>query len=271
MPRASPGAGTVPAGNEPHVAGEDRPPPVQDRSVGEKAFDASRQSGKDAAKTLERLLAGTLGREIARAALERAIERVVDDQPPIDHRRQSISQPGLAKLGKQQPHVLVCARQIAADVERAIERLFHQARHLRFVGHVEARIEIGFERKLAKQRQTKRIDGADGDVARPLAHVAPQLADRAWRFRSPPQLGENAAAHFGRGLAREGDGENVGGVDAAAQQIEVAIDEHVGLARARRRFEHDVVRGIDRPRPRRRIGQGVGPPARFARPRTAAS
>ena len=73
----------------------------------------------------------------------------------------------------------------------------------------------------------------------------------------PPDVGtllrssvKNAAAHLGRRLARERDREDVCGIDAAAQEIEVAIDEHVRLAGAGRRLEHDVVRGIDGPRSR---------------------
>ena len=52
-------------------------------------------------------------------------------------------------------------------------------------------------------------------------------------------------AHLGRGLAREGDREDVVGLDAGAQQVDVALDEHARLAGAGRRFEHDVLRRID--------------------------
>ena len=166
------------AGNHPHVCGEDRPSPVLDGAVGEKPFDASRQAGEHISQPLERLLARALGREISRTALEHTIEHLVDDQPPVEHRGECLSQPSFTKLGKEQAHVLIAAREAAADVERAVERLFHQSRHLCFVSHFEAGIEIGFERKLAKQRQAERIDGADRDVARPLPQIAPQPLDR---------------------------------------------------------------------------------------------
>ncbi len=70
------------------------------------------------------------------------------------------------------------------------------------------------------------------------------------------QLVEDAAAHLGGGLARERDGEDVRWIDAAAQQVEIAIDEHMGLARACRRLEHHVVGGIDGPRTR--CGVAIG-------------
>ena len=91
--------------------------------------------------------------------------------------RQPVAQPELAKLGEQQPDVVVMERQAAADVERAIQRFFHEARHLRLVRHVESGIEVRLERELTQQRQTERIDRADGDFSRTLARFAPQLFD----------------------------------------------------------------------------------------------
>ena len=224
-------------------------------TVREKSLDASGETGEDAPQPLERVLARALGGQIARPCRERAIDRIIDDEPAVDHVREAVAQPLLAQLGKQQPHVVVGPRQTAADVERAIQRLLHQARHLRLVRHLEAGIEIRLERKLAKQRQAERVDRADGDVARALAHVAPQFLIRSRRLGARAQLVENAAPHLGGGLARKRDGEDVRRLDAAAQQVEIPIDEHMGLAGACRRLEHDVVRGIDRPRSRCRIGR----------------
>ena len=44
-------------------------------------------------------------------------------------------------------------------------------------------------------------------------------------------------------------------LDAAAQQVEIPVDEHVRLASAGRRLEDHVVRGIDCPLARRRVGE----------------
>ena len=54
-----------------------------------------------------------------------------------------------------------------------VERLLDQARDLGLVGHVEARVEVGLERKLAQQGQAERVDGADGDVVEAVAQLAP--------------------------------------------------------------------------------------------------
>ena len=188
------------ARNHPHPAGEDGPSPVMDRAVGEKSFDASGEPGEDTAQPLERVLAGALCGQVARPGRQRAIDRIIDDEPAVDHVREAVPQPLLPQLGKQQPHVVVGPRQTAADIERAIQRLLHQARHLRLVSHLEARIEIRLEWELAKQRQAERVDGADGDVARALAHLAPQLPIRPFGLRALTQLIQDAARAFPRRL-----------------------------------------------------------------------
>ena len=53
----------------------------------------------------------------------------------------------------------------APDRQRAVERGFDEPRRLGFVGEVEAGIDARLERKLVQQRQAKRVDGADADVA----------------------------------------------------------------------------------------------------------
>ena len=163
------------AGNQPHSAGQDGPSSVMDGAVGEKSFDTSGQPGEDAAQPLERVLARALCGQVARPGRQRAIDCIIDDEPAVDHVGEAVPQPLLPQLGKQQTHVIVGPRQTAADVERAIQRLLHQARHLRLVSHLEAWIEIRLERELAKQRQAERVDRTDGDIARALAHITPHL------------------------------------------------------------------------------------------------
>ena len=60
------------------------------------------------------------------------------------------------------------------------------------------------------------------------------------------KLAHDALAHLGRGLPRERDRQDVGRIDAALEQVDVARDEDRRLAGSRRRLENDVVRGIDR-------------------------
>ena len=69
-----------------------------------------------------------------------------------------------------------------------------------------------------------------------------------------PQRRHHALAHFRRGLAREGDREDVARRHARFEQAHVAIDEHARLAGAGRRFERDVAQRIDRQPPRPRVG-----------------
>src|SRR5205085_6957097 len=117
--------------------------------------------------------------------LERAVQRVLDDEAAVNHRRQAVAKARLAQLGEQQPHEVVFARQSAADVERAIERLFHQARDLSFVRYLEAGIEVRFERKFMKEREAERVNRADRNVACTLPDAAPPLGVAAGRFPPP--------------------------------------------------------------------------------------
>ena len=77
--------------------------------------------------------------------------------------------------------------------------------------------------------------------------VAPARRGRAAdvRLRLLQPL-DDPLPHLGGGLARERDREDVLGLDAGAQQVDVALDEHARLARAGRGLEHDVARRIDR-------------------------
>jgi hypothetical protein len=72
-------------GDHPHVGCEDRPAPVLDGAIGEKPLDAAREPRENIAKAFEGLLAGALGRHIARAEGDRAMQGRVDHQPPVDH------------------------------------------------------------------------------------------------------------------------------------------------------------------------------------------
>ena len=107
-------------------------------------------------------------------------------------------------------------------------------------------IEVGLERKLAQQRQAEGVDRADGDVGRAIAQLAP--ARRRRSRRAPPRARSvatmrsriSAAALRVKVIARMFDG-----IDAGAQQVDVAVDEHARLAGAGRRFERDVEAGID--------------------------
>ncbi len=136
-----------------------------------------------------------------------------------------------------------------------IECLLDQPRHFGLVRKVETRIQVGLERKFAQQGQAKRIDRADGNVAEPIAQVDPAGTIELGPCRRLSKLAHDALAHFCRGLAREGNRQDVGGIDAALQQVDVARDEHRRLPRSRGGFKDDVVRRIDRKAAR--VGVGV--------------
>ncbi len=145
----------------------------------------------------------------------------------------------------------------AADAQRLIERLADQPRHLGVVREVEAGIDVGFERKLAQQRQAEGVDRRDRDVAEPLLQVAPARGVELGQTARLLQPIDDALPHLGRGLAREGDREDVIRLDAGAQQVDVALDQHARLAGAGRRLEDDVLR-----RDRRRCARARRRPAK---------
>ena len=75
---------------------------------------------------------------------------------------------------------------------------------------------------------------------------AASSARRPARFFQPL---DDPLPHLGGGLAREGDRQDVLGLDAGSQQVDVALHEHARLAGAGGGFEHDVSGRIDRETP----------------------
>jgi hypothetical protein len=161
----------------------------------------------------------------------------------------------LAKLREHQRHVIVVTRHAAADAEGLIERLADEPRHFRVVREVEARVDVGFERKLAQQREAEGIDRRDRDVAEPFLHLAPPRRVELREAARLLQPVDDALPHFGRRLAREGDREDVIRFDAGAQQVDVSLHQHARLAGSRGGFEDDVLRGIDGVTPRVGVGK----------------
>ena len=201
-------------------------------------------------------LARRRGCQIARTALQKAPEGVWCHQPPIQQRGDAGSQPSLAQLREHQRHVVVFLRDCPADTQRLIERLPDQARHIGVGRQIETRVDIRFERKLAQQRQAKRVDRRNRDVAETLLQVAPPSGVE---FREAARLLEpvdDPLPHLGRGLARERDREDVIRFDAGPQQIDVALDQDPRLSGAGRRFEDDVSQGIDGRATSRGVSQG---------------
>ena len=230
---------------------------VMARAVVEKRLEAAATLGEDLAQPCGGRLAGAGGRQIARSLLQKPAQRVRRDEPAIEQRRDAGAQAPLAELREHQRHIVVVARDAAADPQRLVERLADQARHLGLVGEIEAGIDVGLERELAQQRQTERVDRRDRDVAEPLLQIAPASGVELRQAARLLQPIDDALPHLGGGLARERDREDVIRLDAGAQQVDVALDEHARLAGAGRRLEDDVLRRID--------GVGAGRPDRAGR------
>ena len=187
------------------------------------------------------------------AAAQEAVERVARHQPAIEQRRQRLPQARLTELGEQQRDVGILQRDGPADRQRAVERRFDEPRGFRFVREVEAGVDAGFERKFVQQRQAEGVDRADADVAERVADLAPALLGNPAFAMPLAQRRHHPLAHFRRGLAREGDREDVARRHARFQQAHVAIDQHPRLAGAGGGFECDVAQRIDRQPPRARV------------------
>ena len=151
------------------------------------------------------------------------------------------------KLREHQRHVLVLAGEAAADAQRAVERLVDEPRHLGVVGHRESGVEVGLERKLAQQREAERVNRADGDVAvrsRSSRQRARGISPRPAASRSVATMRSRISAAALRVKVMR---EDVRRIDAGAQQVDVAIDEHARLAGAGRCLERDVEAADPRP------------------------
>ena len=263
-------------GHAPDLAHEQLVARVPDGAVFEKARETSRRRAEHRLQPVD-------ARRHTRPAVrsggplrEEPVERGPRHEAPLEQRRQALPRPRDAELREHQRDVGVGSRLAGQDPQRLIERVFDEARHLRLVRQVEAGIEIGFERELPQQREAERVNRADRDVAQPVAELDPSGSIELGSGRRLAELAHDPLAHFGRGLPRERDREDVGRIDAALEQVDVARDEDRGLAGAGRGLEHDVVVGLDREAARARVGVGrdaagiVGQQRRLARPRRPA-
>ena len=83
------------------------------------------------------------------------------------------------------------------------------------------------------------------------------------------QRAQHAAAHLGGGLARERDGDDLLGLLHRREQREIALDQELGLARARRRLDDERLRRVERRLARRRVAHRAH--QRGTAPRASAS
>ena len=156
-----------------------------------------------------------------------------------DGRRQRLAEQALWRGGSFQQ-----------DVER---QPVEQFGGLRLVQHGKARRDIGLERKLMQQPRAKSVNGLHLEPARCLQRGGKQPARagalrRACRLsgrgfyllikrgvgeRAPfGERAKHAVGHIGRRRLGKGDAENLRRVDAAQQQIDDALRQHMRLAGA---------------------------------------
>ena len=93
--------------------------------------------------------------------------------PAAQQRRQPTPDSSLTQLGERERHVAIVPGDGSAGAKGTIERFVDQPRQFGVVGNGEGRVEVGLERKFPKQRQTERVDRADGNVGGAIAQLAP--------------------------------------------------------------------------------------------------
>ena len=119
------------------------------------------------------VLTDTRRRQIAGALLQVSPHDLRRDEPPTQQRAKPRAEAPFAELREHQRHIVVLAGMRAGDAKRAIQRLFHETRQFGVVGQGKPGIDVGFERKLSEQRQAKRVDRRDVDVAQSITKIAP--------------------------------------------------------------------------------------------------
>ena len=227
--------------------------PAQDQKRGlersgfEKAIESAPHRREHVEERRRATPGGGQQREIAGADRKKPRQGRRSGDASIEQRGQPGSCASIAQLREDQGHVRVFAGEAAAHAERTVEGLADETRHLGLVGHRESGVEVGLEGKLAKQREAERVNRADGHIGRAIAQLTPAFARELAAACRVAQGGHDALAHFRRRLAREGQREDLSGIDAGAQQVDVAIDENPRLAGAGRCLERDVEPGIHGP------------------------
>ena len=204
------GALAAPARQPPQVAHEQLVSRMRDRAVGE---EPARPPGTARSASCSAVAARRQTTSAVRSAgpsREEAIERVPRDQTPFEQRRQPLPRPRdrrAAPARAPRPAPLL-ARPAKIRSDRSSD-CFDEPRHLGLVRHLEAGIQIRFERELPQQRQAERVDRADRDVAEPIAHFVPTRLVELRPRRRLLQLADDALPHLRRGLAGERDREDV--------------------------------------------------------------
>ena len=228
-----------------YVNSEHRKLWMHQRAALEKGLDAAGQMVEQIAQTSFRRTARGRGGQISRSIGKKPAEQVRRHQATSEEPGEPLAQSALPELGEDQRHVLVFFRQGTTRSQRAIERFLDQAQDFRVVGKLEPRIDISLERKLAQKPQAECVDRRDGDVAEAAPKIAPSRSIDLRHTAGFLQALDDSLPHFRGRFPRKRDRQNVVGIDAGTEQIDVALHQHAGLSRAGRRLEDHVVQRID--------------------------
>ena len=196
-------------------------------------------------------MAGALTGETTWCPGKEPVQRNRYDEPAIQQRGQGDTGPPRPKLGEQHRYPRIASSQSRPDRQRSFRSLFRETRDLGLVGHPEPGVEVGFERKLPQQRQAEGINRADLNLTDPITKIRPLGLQSRRVGRVGSELADDPLAHIRGSLTRERDGQDVGRVDAGAQEIEIPRHQDRGLSGARGCFEHDVLRRVGREDPLR--------------------
>ena len=152
---------------------------MADRTVGEERGEAAGHRSQRVIAAPSPRRRQTARRSDPRAARQEAVERVPGDEPAIEQRASPSRVRDDAELREHQRDVRLVAapgRRRSRSVDRATRRRAAAPRSRR---PSRSRDRVGLERELAQQRQAERVDGADGDVAEPIAQIAASAPGRA--------------------------------------------------------------------------------------------
>ena len=231
-----------------HLAREQLISPVGRRPVCQESIQAATYIVEHAVECFGRAPADEARRQVRRSARQETVERSFSHEPPVEKQREPLARARNAKLREDESDVVVLLGQADQDSQRSIESLLDDAWHFGLVRHLEARIQISFERELAQQRKAERIDRADRDLTQSIVQLRPACAVNLAFCRSVPQLRDDALAHLGSSFSRERDGQDVGRFHPLLHEVHVARHEHRRLAGAGRCFQDDVIAWVDRER-----------------------
>ena len=128
--------------------------------------------------------AGDLRRQVARSEIEKPPQDIGRHETAAEKRRQAL-RAASARAAARTPwrHRRRSARGDGRSRSARSSASADEPRNLGLVGQIEARVDVGFERELADERQAERVDRRDRDLAETLAQRLPASPPDNWDVR----------------------------------------------------------------------------------------